>query len=205
MRFILASKSPARLQTLKRAGIEPEVLVSGVDESGAVSRTPSDLVQELATLKGEAVIARLPADTEAVVVACDSLLEFGGRVIGKPYDTDTARMRWYQMRGGTGMLHTGHHVTLLTHRTKRTMTRVVSTLVRFADLADAEIEAYLGTGEPQRVAGGFTIDGFGGPYIAGIQGDPHNVVGISLPALRQMLADLGLPWHSLWRDKGGTR
>lgn len=198
MRFVLASKSPARLMTLRRAGADPEVIVSGVDESSVTAGSPKLLTSTLATLKGEAVVALLNAAEDAVVVACDSVLEFDGKAQGKPGTAPAARALWRKLAGRSGVLHTGHHVVVLRGGTRRSATRVGSTLVRFADPTDEEIAAYIATGEPQDVAGGFTIDGYGGAFIAGIDGDPHNVIGLSLPLLRQMLADLGVAWHTLW-------
>ena len=203
MRVVLASKSPARLQTLQGAGLHPEVLVSGVDESRYEAEKTEDLVSQLATAKGRAVVdlltqegARLPEPV--VVLACDSMLELEGRRWGKPGTAENAITRWYRMRGRTGTLYTGHHVTLIGPERTVQSCRVASTKVMFADLTDGEIAAYAATGEPQRVAGAFTIDGLGGAFVTRIEGDPHNVVGISLPLVRQMLLDLGVAWQDLW-------
>lgn len=198
MRVILASKSPARLELLRRAGVHVEVLVSGIDESQVTGLSPIDHTLELATLKAEAVASRLSPSTPTIIIGCDSMLELEGRVYGKPGSPEAAIARWYRMRGRQGILHTGHHVIVLDGAHRRTSTRVASTTVNFADLSDAEIAAYAATGEPQRVAGAFTIDGYGGAFITSIHGDPHNVVGLSLPLLRQMLLDLGIGWHKLW-------
>ncbi len=154
----------------------------------------------LAELKGQAVLD-LVTDSPAVVIACDSVLEFRGQIFGKPKDAAQARDRWRKMRGSGGVLHTGHFVAARTNDTWRISKRVANTVVRFADLSDAEIDAYIETGEPLFVAGAFTIDGLGGPFIIRIDGDPHNVVGISLPLVRQMLLDLEIPWHTLWKRK----
>lgn len=198
MRVILASQSPARLLTLNRAGVKCEVIVSGVDESVVEAPTPAELVMELARLKGHSVVETLGPETDAVVFACDSMLEFEGRAYGKPGTADEARSRWRAMRAGEGVLQTGHYVARLTPGGGREeLCRLGSTTVRFADLTDDEIDAYAATGEPQRVAGAFTIDSLGGPYISSIVGDPHNVVGISLPLVRLMLADLGVSWTEL--------
>ena len=199
MRFILASQSPARKETLRRAGLRPEILVPAVDEETVSADKPSDLALKLADLKAESVIERLRISQPTALVACDSLLEFDGSAHGKPGSADQAIQRWYRMRGQSGILHTGHHVSVWDadgHRT--TQRRLASTTVLFADLSDAEIAAYAATGEPERVAGAFTTDGYGGAFITGVSGDPHNVVGLSLPLLRQMLLDLGVPWHTLW-------
>lgn len=188
VRFILASASPARLRTLRDAGVVPEVIVSGVDEStleAALQAAPKQLAQVLAEAKMRAVQARVHGD--ALVLGCDSVLEFDGRAFGKPGRPEIAAERWRAMRGRSGILHTGHalmgprQVTLAT----------VSTVVRFADVTDEEIALYCATGEPASVAGGFTIDGLGGWFIEGIEGDPHNVVGVSLPILRAMLRKQG--------------
>ncbi len=198
MRLILASASPARLETLRRAGVHPSVIVSDVDESAVVLDDIEELVGELARLKAEAVAAQvLPAD-DVVVVGCDTMLEIDGKPYGKPGTPEAAVRLWQRLSGVTGTLVTGHHVIVSRGGHEHRATRNAVTLVHFADLSDAEIEAYAATGEPENVAGGFTIDGFGGPFITGLEGDPHNVVGISLPLLRMMLADLGVTWHDLW-------
>jgi septum formation protein len=187
VRFVLASGSPARLETLRRAGVEPEVIVSGVDEDAVTAANTAELVARLAELKARAVAGQ--AGGSALVLGCDSLLELDGRTLGKPGTIDAARQRWREMRGRTGILRTGHF--LLDTGSGRSSTRSVATEVRFADAGDAEIDAYCATGEPTAVAGAFTIDGLGGWFVEGVDGDPHNVVGISLPTLRHMLADLG--------------
>jgi len=184
------------LATLRRAGIEPEVVVSGVDEScveGGASAAETAL--ELARRKAGAVADRLwpPA---AVVIGCDSVLELDGQAHGKPADADEAVARWRRMRGRFGVLHTGHWV--LDTDTGLSVSATASTTVRFADLDDDEIAAYVATGEPLQVAGAFTVDGLGGAFVTGIEGDHHNVVGISLPLLRRLLADLGVRWIDLW-------
>ncbi|WP_028707352.1 Maf family protein [Propionicicella superfundia] len=203
-RFVLASKSPARLATLRAAGLDPEVIVSGVDEGGIDAATPPELVATLARLKADAVAARIADEERTVVLGCDSVLEFNGAVHGKPGTAQAATERWQQLRGGTGVLHTGHHVVVLAGENRWDATRVASTVVRFADPTDEEIAAYVATGEPQGVAGAFTIDGYGGAYITALEGDPHNVVGVSLPLVRMMLADLGVKWHTLWRVRGAS-
>lgn len=192
---MLASASPARLTTLRRAGLRPQVEVSGVDEDAVRGDSVQGLVAALARAKAEAVAARLPRGPEEVIVGCDSMLELDGLALGKPSDTAEARHRWRLMRGRSGVLHTGHHLVRLPDG--RTRTATASTTVYFADLDDAEIEAYVDTGEPLSVAGAFTIDGLGGPYVTRIDGDHHNVVGISLPLLRILLADLGVSWTAL--------
>ncbi len=201
IRLVLASASPARLSTLRAAGLRPEVIVSGVDESGLSHLAPAELARQLATLKGEAVASRLdptPDRDVTVVIGCDSVLELGGRAYGKPGSVEVARQRWQQMRGRVGTLHTGHHVMSLLGETVSRRTESAATTVHFADLTDAEIDAYVATGEPLVVAGAFTVDGLGGPFVTRLEGDYHNVVGISLPLLRTMLIDLGVSWPDLW-------
>ena len=186
VRFILASASPARLRTLQRAGVEPEVIVSDVDEESVTADNTYLLVSKLASMKCLAVQEHIVG--RALVLGCDSMLEFEGESLGKPGDYETAVERWKRMRGKSGVLHTGHAL----EDGHRTTMATVSTRVHFADVSDEEIELYCRTGEPQNVAGGFTIDGFGGWFITGVEGDPHSVVGLSLPVLRTMLAQYGL-------------
>ena len=202
-RLVLASASPARLSTLRQAGLRPEVIVSGVDESGLSHLAPADVARRLATLKGEAVAARLAdpqaSDDVTLVIGCDSVLGLDGRAFGKPGTPEVARERWRSMRGRSGVLHTGHHVIVRRGRLDGSRTEVASTVVHFAELTDQEIEAYVATGEPLAVAGAFTVDGLGGAFVSGIEGDHHNVVGISLPLVRDLLAELGHSWTGLWK------
>jgi septum formation protein len=192
-RVILASASPARLATLRAAGLDPEVIVSGVDEDQVDSHDAENLAAALAQLKCRAVAAQLD-DADALVIGCDSVLAFENGVLGKPEDPREAKARWQRMRGRSGVLHTGHCVRL----GEREFVETASTVVHFADVSDAEIDAYVGTGEPLHVAGAFTLDGYGGAFIRGVEGDPHNVVGISLPLVREIVADLGVAWTDLW-------
>lgn len=195
-RLVLASASPARLATLRTAGIEPTVVVSGVDESQLTDLPPAELALQLAELKCAAVAERgdLPAD--ALVLGCDSVLELDGEALGKPHEPDEAVRRWRAMRGRSAVLHSGH--CLRDTATGRVAASTGSTLVHFADVDDAEIEAYVATGEPLHVAGAFTIDGVGGAFVTGIEGDHHNVVGVSLPLLRDLVRELGHAWPDLW-------
>jgi septum formation protein len=195
-RLILASASPARLATLRRAGLNPEVIVSDVDEDGVFAATPAATAELLAVMKAEAVLPRVEPDPGTVILGCDSLLELDGAALGKPGTPEAAIERWRTMRGRTGMLHTGH--CLLEPATGMRAVATASTTVRFAQISDAEIDAYVATGEPLRVAGAFTIDGRGGAFVEGIDGDHHNVVGVSLPLLRRMCIAVGVSWIDLW-------
>lgn len=186
MRFVLASASPARLATLRAAGVEPEVIVSGVDEDAITADTPAALVRLLADAKADAVAEHEP---DALVLGCDSLLELDGAALGKPGSVEAAIERWQAMRGRTGVLHTGH--CLIDTSSGRRTGRTASVPVAFADVTDAEIETYCRTGEPSAVAGAFTVDGLGGWFVESLHGDPHAVVGVSLPLVRHLLADLG--------------
>ena len=197
-RLILASQSPARLATLRAAGIEPEVIVSYVDEEAIEASLPdlmpAQLAQVLATAKAEAVAAQI-ADA-ALIVGCDSVFDIDGEPFGKPATADVAKERWAQMMGRAGTLHTGHHV--IDTASGRSASQVASTVVHMGTMTVQEVDDYLATGEPLRVAGGFTLDGLGGAFIDSIEGDPSNVVGISLPTLRGLFAELNVRWTSLW-------
>ena len=192
MRVVLASQSPARLATLRSAGIEPEVVVSGVDEDQIQSSNPANLASALAQLKCRAVVDQVGAD--ALVIGCDSVLAFEGDILGKPIGPVEAAGRWRRMRGHSGVLHTGHCVRL----GDQEFVESAATVVHFADISDDEIDAYVATGEPLNVAGAFTIDGYGGAFVRAIEGDHHNVIGLSLPLLRELVEDLGISWVSLW-------
>jgi septum formation protein len=198
-RVILASASPARLRTLRDAGLQPEVIVSGVDEDAVRAATVPGLVARLAELKAEAVSRLVEQPSRpTVIIGCDSLLELDGAGHGKPSDEADAVRRWRRMSGRSGVLHTGHHVILRRGDRTTTSAAVAATTVQFAELDQGEIDAYVATGEPLKVAGAFTIDGLGGAFVTRVEGDHHNVVGVSLPLLRTMLAELGISWTGLW-------
>ena len=192
--LVLASASPARLATLRAAGVEPLVIVSGVDETQVADVPPVELALQLAELKCAAVAGRDEVPAGALVLGCDSVLELDGEPFGKPEDAATARERWRTMRGRSGVLHTGHAL----REGDRVAAATASTVVHFAHVSDDEIDDYIATGEPLEVAGAFTVDGLGGAFVTGIEGDHHNVVGVSLPLLRDLVAELGHRWTSLW-------
>ena len=191
---MLASASPARLRLLRAAGLEPDVIVSGVDEDLAEAGV-HDTVVALAVRKAEAVAA-MPGAGDALVVGCDSLLELDGVPRGKPRSAAAAVEQWRAMRGREGMLLTGHCVidTAVCARAAA----VAATAVRFGNPTDAEIDAYVASGEPLSVAGAFTLDGRSAPFVEGVDGDPGNVIGLSLPLLRRLLADLDVEITDLW-------
>ena len=216
---MLASASPARLATLRSAGIEPRVLVAEVDEERTLAAAvevfrehhdagigPELALRDrpfiLANAKARSVIAR--DNPDALVLACDSMLEFDGELFGRPPTPTEARNRWRRLRGKSAILHTGH---LLVDNRIEARSRdpyathagdTASTSVWFADLSEAEIDAYVATGEPLAVAGGFTIDGLGGPFVERVEGDHHNVVGLSLPLMRRLCASVGVTIPELW-------
>lgn len=196
MQLVLASASPARLATLRAAGIDPVVIVSGVDETQLDGLPPAELALGLAELKCGAVAVRDDVPAQALVLGCDSVLELGGEALGKPESAEVAIERWREMRGRSGVLHTGH--CLREAATGRVAAATASTTVHFADVSDEEIAAYVATGEPLWVAGAFTIDGLGGAFVESIEGDHHNVVGVSLPLLRGLVVELGHSWTGLW-------
>lgn len=196
MTLVLASASPARLSTLRNAGVEPVVIVSGVDEDQVDGLPPAELALQLAELKCAAVAGRDGLPPDALVLGCDSVLELDGESLGKPVDAEDATRRWQRMRGRSGVLHTGHCLRDTTN--DHVAAATASTVVHFADVTDDEIAAYVATGEPLEVAGAFTVDGLGGAFVAGIEGDHHNVVGVSLPLLRELVAELGRDWTALW-------
>ena len=191
---MLASASPARLGVLRTAGFAPEVMVSGVDEDDAAGPT-HEVALVLAERKARAVADRL-GPVDVIVVGCDSVLDIDGATRGKPADVDDARRWWASVAGRTAVLHSGHCVIDVASGTQASA--VASTIVRFGRPSPAELDAYLATGEPLRVAGGFTIDGYAAPFIDGIDGDHGTVLGLSLPLLRRLLAEVGTPIVELW-------
>jgi septum formation protein len=216
------------LNLLADAGIPAEVVVSGVDESTVDSKDPAELCLTLARWKAETVAERLEESLDdgsgLLVIGCDSVLAFDGQVYGKPRDAAEATVRWRAMRGRTGVLHTGHCLIYLpaapgpegddedaaagseedhedggaaSIEEIRTES-VARTAVRFAEVTDREIEAYVATGEPLRVAGAFTLDGRSSPFVESIEGDPSNVIGLSMPLMRRLLAGIGLGVTDFW-------
>lgn len=208
-KLVLASTSPARLRLLRDGGIEPITISPGVDEelltedglaSGDISNT-QDMVLLLARAKAEAVLNH-PDAQGALIIGCDSSLDLDGEALGKPHDPEVAIERWKSMRGRSGRLYTGHW--LIDNRdpaNPKAQGQATNTTVHFANLSDSEILAYVGTGEPLKVAGAFTIDGLGGAFIRAIEGDSHTVVGLSLSTLRDLCIKLGVDYPSLWSSK----
>lgn len=193
MKLILASGSPSRLALLRRAGLDPVVQVSGVDEEAISADTPVDLVERLARAKAGAVAEGVD---ECLVLGCDSVLEFDGTVHGKPGTAEVALERWGQISGRSGVFHTGHCVIDAT--SGRSRSAVSSTFVRFGRPTEDEIAGYVATGEPIAVAGAFKIDGLGCWFVESIDGDLGTLQGLSLPTLRRLLADLDVALPELW-------
>jgi septum formation protein len=221
MRLVLASQSPARLKLLREAGFAPEPIVSGVEEESYAAASPAELALILAHAKAFAVAERISAEEAsgdggggsdgaaaarehvgALIIGCDSVLDLDGVALGKPKDAADAVARWKTMRGGSGLLVSGH--CLIDTRGGadseqwRVAMDVAPTMVRFSDISDEEIDAYVATGEPLYVAGAFTIDGLGGSFVESIVGDASNVVGLSLPLLRKLLGEVGVTVPQLW-------
>ncbi|MEU1212690.1 nucleoside triphosphate pyrophosphatase [Streptomyces sp. NPDC005790] len=194
-RLVLASASPARLGLLRQAGFAPEVIVSGVDEDALTAPTPGELALVLAEAKA-GVVAALPEAAGALVIGCDSVLELDGEALGKPADSEEATARWKSMRGRSGILRTGHSV--IDTATGRTASATASTVVRFGEPTDAEVAAYVASGEPLHVAGAFTLDGRSAPFVESIEGSHGNVIGLSLPLLRRLLGELDMSVTDLW-------
>jgi septum formation protein len=199
-RIVLASQSPGRLQVLSNAGVTPHVHVSDVDEEAIEAlmpdASPAELCLALARAKAEAVAGAYAADPDVVVVGCDSVFDVDGQAFSKPDSPEQAWERWGLMMGRSGTLRTGHW--LIRPATGESVGAVASTIVRMGEPTRQELEAYLATGEPLRVAGGFTLDALGGAFVDGIDGDPSNVVGLSLPTVRRLLLDFGITWTDLW-------
>ena len=211
MRLYLASTSPARLATLRAAGVDPVLLASGVDEEAVAAAAPGPLggpalVELLARAKAEAVANTLVNDEpiDGFILGGDSAFELDGELFGKPHEPEIARQRWQAQRGRTGVLHSGHW--LIDHRggeVRGATGAVSSASVTFAsNISDAEIDAYVVTGEPLKVAGAFTIDSLGAAFITSIEGDPHAVVGLSVSLLRQLLREFDAEWTDLWNMQG---
>jgi septum formation protein len=198
VKVVLASASAIRLKTLRQAGLSPDVAVSGVDEAAFEAASSDELAATLAAAKARAVVATLE-EAEALVIGCDSVLDLDGEALGKPGDAATAAARWRQMRGRSGALVTGHCV--IGVPSGREVTATARTTVHFADVTDEEIAAYVATREPLHVAGAFTIEGYGGAFVTAIEGDHSNVLGISLPLLRHLVAELGIAWIDLWTPR----
>ncbi|PRB63278.1 nucleoside triphosphate pyrophosphatase [Microbacterium sp. MYb45] len=211
MRVCLASTSPARLMLLRQAGIEPLTLSPDVDEDAVAAAAeaehgavlaPAELVLLLARAKAAAVARSLAEEGEfdGLVIGGDSMFALGGRVYGKPYTAEEATRRWEEMRGATGILHSGHSVFRVVPGAEPVeATAVAEAAVTFADdVSDAEIAAYVASGEPLHVAGAFTVDSLGGAFITRVDGDPSTVVGMSLSTVRRLAAELGVRWTDLW-------
>jgi septum formation protein len=209
MRLYLASTSPARRQLLRQAGVEPLLVAPGVDEEAAVAAheaehgplAPDELVQLLAQRKAEAIVGRDVdgGPIDGFVLGGDSAFLVDGELFGKPHRPEVARERWSRQNGRSGVLWSGHW--LIDHRggaPRAAAGRPASAVVEFARLDDVEIDAYVATGEPLAVAGAFTVDSLGGPFIRSVTGDPSTVVGLSLSTLRELVHELGARWTDLW-------
>jgi len=204
-RFVLGSASEGRRRVLRQAGVEPLVVVSGVDEDAIVTAlgpaaAPGDVVGSLAEAKAAHVASLLDPTVAAdcVVIGCDSMLYIDGRLVGKPPSIDAARREWQSMGGRSGQLHTGHCLLRLAGGATTKVTESCLTTVHFAMPTAPELDAYLASGEPLKVAGAFTLDGLGGWFVDRIEGDPSNIIGLSLPLLRRMLGRVGLSVADLW-------
>jgi len=212
MQVCLASTSPARLMLLRQAGIEPLTRAPETDEDAVTARAaaergadlpPDELVLLLARAKAADVASRLSADDpnfDGIVIGGDSMFALDGRVYGKPYTAEEATRRWREMRGATGILHSGHSVFRVSPgHEHREATAVAEAAVTFAaDVTDDEIAAYVATKEPLHVAGAFTVDSLGGAFITRVDGDPSTVVGMSLSTIRHLARELDVAWTDLW-------
>ncbi|MFT3899556.1 MAG: nucleoside triphosphate pyrophosphatase [Gordonia sp. (in: high G+C Gram-positive bacteria)] len=199
---VLGSASPARLRVLRQAGLDPRVLVADLDEDGLIAELgaapPAEIVSRLAVAKADALVPRLDS-ADAVLLTCDSMLHLRGELMGKPHTPEVARARWKQMSGQSADLLTGHCVTRIRDGAPvDRATDTESTEIRFARVDDATIDAYVATGEPLAVAGAFTLDGLGGWFVNGIDGDPSSVLGIGLPLTRRLLARVDVDVTTLW-------
>jgi len=198
-RIVLASASPSRERLLRSAGLNPEVRVSGIDEEDSRYQdlTPKELVIALSIVKAHTI--RKEINFPALIIGCDSTFEFEGKSLGKPLTSDVAQERARKLSGKSGLLHTGHCIIDTTNEIE--FSDVATTRVHFAEMTDSEIDEYVATGEPLNVAGGFTLDGISAPFIRAIEGDPANVIGLSLPLLRKALIDLGYNWFDFVSTK----
>jgi septum formation protein len=205
-RLVLGSASPGRRKVLQQAGIDPLVVVSGVDEDAVTAAlgpdaSPGDVVRMLAQAKADEVATKLDdaVAADCVVIGCDSMLYIDGQLVGKPISAEAARSQWHSMGGRVGQLYTGHCVVrLLGANPIRRVSESSATTVHFAEPTPADLEAYIRSGEPLAVAGGFTLDGLGGWFIDRIEGDPSNVIGLRLPLTRRLLQRVGLSVADLW-------
>jgi len=208
VQLVLASQSPARLQVLRGAGVEPLVYISGVDEDALMATlhedaAPESVVVALAEAKAQTVAAAVAAEyPHSVVVGCDSMLAHDGQLVGKPGTPEVARRRWLDMIAGTGVLLTGHSVIRVQDGVVGAIASgTASTTIHFGSPSPAEIDAYVATGEPLSVAGGFTLDGYGGWFVDGVDGDPSSVIGLSLPLTRRLLIEVGVSVVDLWQAR----
>ncbi len=192
--FVLASASTARSKLLRLVGIEPIICQSDFDESQIQLENPQELVETLALRKAETVA---PQFTDSLILGCDSVLMVGGEIYGKPDSPENAIARWQKMRGNQGVLYTGH--ALLDQRQNKQVIRCGITTVYFADIRDRAIQAYVATGEPLHCAGSFALEGRGGLFIDRLEGCHSNVIGLSLPLLRSMLAELDYQVTDFWQ------
>ncbi|MDO5672129.1 MAG: Maf family protein [Actinomycetaceae bacterium] len=209
--IVLASASPARLSTLRAAGLDPLVRLSNVDEDAILQQVKDEAIETqvlaLAKAKARNVADSLgPVSDNHFVIGCDSMLQHHGQVLGKPHSVERALQRCADLSGSEGFLHTGHWIVQVSPTTDSPLPRAelgktATSKVLFNEFSSEEIAAYVATGEPLEVAGSFTIDGLGGAFVKSVEGDPHNVVGISLPLLRLLLNDLGVFWPSLWTKR----